>query len=232
MQREIVVGAAYERVLEIETALGRGTAFTITEGGTQYVVTAKHLLPPGDPEPRVALSNRHILEQFGAPLQHDCKLLSVEPSRADVAVAPLTAPITADLPLIASTHGMAFSQTIWFLGFPYGIGMQMALATPTSRLAFVKRGIISASEWVDDVHVLYLDGLNNPGFSGGPVVGYHHATGAMHVFGVVSGYRTEQQPVYVGTHEIGTAQANTGIVIATWIDHVTDAIKASVAQDP
>ncbi len=164
MQREIVVGAAYERVLEIETALGRGTAFTITEGGAQYVVTAKHLLPPGDLEPRVALSNRHILEQFGVPLQHD-----------------------------------------W--------------------------GIISASEWVDDVHVLYLDGLNNPGFSGGPVVGYHHATGAMHVFGVVSGYRTEQQPVYVGTHEIGTAQANTGIVIATWIDHVTDAIKASVAQD-
>jgi Trypsin-like peptidase domain len=222
---ELVVSEAYERVLEIETALGSGTAFTISEGGAQYLVTAKHLLPEGDLHPTVKLSNRFIAEQLGGPVEHRCELLPITPDRADVAVAPLPSPLTPDLTLEARTDGLVFSQTVWFLGFPYGLAMEMDRAG--GRLAFVKRGIISAAAWVEDVHVLYLDGLNNPGFSGGPVVGYHQQSQTMCVFGVVSGYRFEHQPVFVGTQEVGTAQANTGIVIATWVDHVTDAIRAA-----
>lgn len=69
--------------------------------------------------------------------------------------------------------------------------------------------------------------MNNPGFSGGPVVfdrdGAHLRP---QVCGVIAGYRTELQPVYQGATPITAvaAAANTGIIIATDIRHVTDAI--------
>jgi hypothetical protein len=47
---------------------------------------------------------------------------------------------------------------------------------------------------------------------------------------VVSGYRTERQPVYVGAEQLEqfSATANTGIVIATGIHHVVEAIERSI----
>ena len=46
--------------------------------------------------------------------------------------------------------------------------------------------------------------------------------------GVISGYRTEKQPVYAGSIVLSdlTAVANTGIVVASSIQHVTHAINA------
>lgn len=229
---EFVKSEAYERVLELTTDLGAGTAFTITDEGTQYLVTARHLLPESETTPTVRLANRFIIASQGGPVSLELPLLPVEPDGADVAVAPLPEPLTPDLSLVASPDGMVMSQQVYFLGFPFGLALQLRAGDDTQRSAFVKQAIISAGARIDGVQVLYLDGLNNPGFSGGPVVGRHFQTGATHVFGVISGYRQEHQPVYVGTEKLDdvSAPANTGIVVATQINHATDAIERAKAS--
>jgi hypothetical protein len=99
-ERVLVTAEAYERVLEIETDIGIGTAFTIDEGGRQFAVTAKHLFAPTETRPRAALANR-----FGkTELQLD--LIEVSPESADVAVAPLDPPLTPALDLPASAVGL------------------------------------------------------------------------------------------------------------------------------
>jgi hypothetical protein len=138
---------------------------------------------------------------------------------------------TGFLPLPPTIDGLAWSQQIFFLGYPYGLATQIKGSDPGDRIAFVKSGIWSATATVDGVDLIYIDGHNNPGFSGGPVIGFKPGATEAQVFGVISGYRLEHQPLYAGTTEISeiTAVANSGIVIATSINHVLHALNAASA---
>jgi hypothetical protein len=65
------------------------------------------------------------------------------------------------------------TQEVCFLGFPYG--SFYTRGEPINRgflLALVKRAIGSSMPFNgrDEVMVCYLDGINNPGFSGGSAV--------------------------------------------------------------
>ncbi len=55
-------------------------------------------------------------------------------------------------------------QQVWFLGYPYGLGSHF----PNGEFPFIKRGTMSAIDSTNPhAVVLYVDGFNNPGFSGG-----------------------------------------------------------------
>lgn len=61
------------------------------------------------------------------------------------------------------------------------------------EIPFLKSGIVSALDDRDpEAGILYLDGQNNPGFSGGPIVFWHSASRGFRVAGVVRGYRNER----------------------------------------
>jgi hypothetical protein len=62
----------------------------------------------------------------------------------------------------------------------------------TTQLPFVKKAIISAYDVVNGINIWYLDGINNPGFSGGPVVFNRHGSTDWHVAAVVSAYRSSR----------------------------------------
>jgi hypothetical protein len=88
---------------------------------------------------------------------------------------------------------MVLGQDVYFVGFPYA---DPALATSTGAaetIGFVRKAIWSAQEKKDNYTRFYLDGRNNSGFSGGPVVylqqgkpGYDFKVAA-----VISGYRPD-----------------------------------------
>src|SRR6202022_2696173 len=67
---------------------------------------------------------------------------------------------------VAAVHkgaGAALGQQIWFLGYPWGMGSRLM----NGEIPFVKRGTMSAADHSNpDAVVLYIDGFNNPGFSG------------------------------------------------------------------
>jgi hypothetical protein len=98
----------------------------------------------------------------------------------------------------------------------------------------VKRATLSAIQPEEDVTILYLDGFNNPGFSGGPVVFYPPGSNMLHVAGVISGYRID--PLEVVDEERpdwrAVVEANSGIIVAHGIGHATEAIDAHRGSRP
>ena len=212
----LVPSNVYERVLRLDSPTGVSSAFTIEREGTQYLITARHCLPP-DEVVDVRLSIK------GHSFEQRLRRVPVEPP-ADVAVLRLRHPLTATLPVVPCFDGCLLSQDIFFLGYPYGMSVH-AKGLPT--YAFVKKGVLAATGHTPDgVHVLYLDAIDNPGFSGGPVVFTNIETDEFHLAGVVSGYRSESLVVHDDKDVPTTLEVdvNTGIVLAHDIVHAVEAI--------
>lgn len=70
-----------------------------------------------------------------------------------------------------------------------------------------------------------LDGHNNLGFSGGPVVWKDPGAQEWNVAAVISGYRHVDEPVYIGTEATPlTYRHNTGIIVSHGVEAVFDLI--------
>lgn len=213
------------RVLLLRTTKGGlGTGFTIEINDRQYLITARHVLPDPDGPNRISLEGPAHVDA----IQFD-PLPGIHPG-ADIAVCPVEGRLTRDLAVDPSMHGMAYGQDAYFLGYPYGIG----LGDEQPEAAFVKKCILSASTHTPDgLHLLYLDGHNNPGFSGGPVIFYKGADRYQpQIAAIVSGYRIDRAPVEVDGEVDPSVlvQANSGIVIATDIRHAVEAIDPGHVQ--
>ena len=220
------------RVLRIKTAASSGSAFTIEVDGKQYLITARHLLKGFGSEGEIELWIEGRWSKAGAR--------AIYPSReaVDIAALDLGRPVTVAFPLEASSGGLALGQQVYFLGYPDGLGSSVSAPVPPGfgEIPFLKSGIVSALDDRDpEALVLYLDGQNNPGFSGGPIVFWHSASGSFRVAGVVRGYRNEALPV-LKKKKLGDPDAqayndlytrgNSGIVIGYDIKHIVDAIRA------
>ena len=69
---------------------------------------------------------------------------------------------------------------------------------------------------------------NDPGFSGGPVVYSSPNQHDFKVAAVVSGFRFENEPIYVGNQQTSLAyRYNTGIIVSCGIRHAVELISAN-----
>ncbi|HTG32013.1 MAG TPA: serine protease [Thermoanaerobaculia bacterium] len=221
------------RLLRIRTATSTGSAFTIEVGGKQYLITARHLLTGFGSEGEIEL-------WIGGKWSRN-RARAIYPSReaVDIAALDLGRAVTVTFPLEPSSGGLALGQQVYFLGFPDGLGTSGVTPVPPGfgEIPFLKSGIVSAVDDRDpEASILYLDGQNNPGFSGGPIVFWHSASRGFRVAGVVRGYRNEALPVLrqkdLGNPEARAyndlyTRANSGIVIGYDIRHIVNAIRAS-----
>lgn len=221
------------RLLRIRTPVGTGSAFTIEVDGRQYVVTARHNLRGFGPQGEIELWREGAWSRLRGR--------AIYPARetVDIAALDLGRSVTVTFPLVASAGGLTLGQQVYFLGYPHGLGSAIAAPVPPGfgEIPFLKSGIVSAMDDRDPAaSLLYLDGHNNPGFSGGPIVFWHAETRAFRVAGVVGGYRNEAWPV-IKKRDLGRAdapayddlyaRANSGIVVGYDIRHIVDAIRAS-----
>jgi len=127
----------YQRVVRLVTPDGSGgTAFTLDQGEVQYLVTAEHLVAAHPAGVSVAPIGNGWEQQF------ELVRLPGVTGGSDIAVFRLDAPITPRLPVEASFAQIVYTQDVYFLGFPYGLGLQRA---NIPLLPFVKKGILSAS---------------------------------------------------------------------------------------
>ncbi len=227
------------RVLKIRTPTATGSAFTIEVDGRQYLITARHLLAGFGSEGDIdlwiegrwsRLRGRAIYPASGA---------------VDAAALDLGRPVTVTFPLEPSAGGLTLGQQVYFLGYPYGLGTAGASAPIPpgfGEIPFLKSGIVSALDDRDpEANLLYLDGQNNPGFSGGPIVFWHAESRRFRVAGVVRGYRNEALPVLkrknlddptAPAHNDLYTRANSGIVIGSDIRHVVEAIRRAAREGP
>jgi hypothetical protein len=236
------------RVLKIRAGNKIGSAFTIDVDGRQYLVTAKHMVS--------TLKERDTVDVWISdkwnPLQMD-----IFSCRGSVDIAVLIPPqkLTVSFPLEPTIIGMQFAQDVYFAGFPFGVYSTDAKNLSLSPFPFLRKGLISAQmKDPNGEMAIYLDGHNNPGFSGGPIVFRdlsQNNTWVFKVVGVVSGYQPELTPVLkpvkikpnddlskVDGWRIKTVDGqkvryedtdqmvstNTGIVVGYGIDHAVDLI--------
>jgi S1-C subfamily serine protease len=221
------------RVLKLRTPASTGSAFTIEVDGKQYLITARHLLNGYGSEGEIELWTGGRWSKVRARILY--------PSRevVDIAALDLGRPVTVTFPLEPSSGGLTLGQQVYFLGYPYGLGTSTSAPAPPGfgELPFLKSGIVSAMDDRDpEAGILYLDGQNNPGFSGGPIVFWHAASRGFRVAGVVRGYRNEALPVLkrqnlddpgARAYNDLYTRSNSGIVIGYDIRPIVEAIRAA-----
>jgi len=192
------------RVVQIGWQNSTGSGFTVEHCGRQYLLTAKHVIDGFvGGELNIFDGSDFVPKNFE---------LVGHSSDKDIAVLAHESQLTVTFPMPVSDKGMSLGQSAYFLGFPYGYSYVLK---QNGALPLVKSATVSAFN-VDGR--LVLDGHNNPGFSGGPVVFIPNGrqTGQFSVAGIVTSYPTYNEKVY---DEKGHAtnfhiRINPGIVFA------------------
>lgn len=180
----------------IQTSNGAtGTAFTIDVDGRQYLITAKHLVDSITDGAQATINIRK--RDSWSTL-----LVTVFKCNDPIDVAVLVPPtqVTLNYPLESNHAGLTVGGDVYFVGFPFG--KQHAITYPTMSGVFgiVKRAIVAQLDYLPALQTqrIMLDGINNEGFSGSPVVfrdfslpGY-----VFKVAGVIVAYEAQTVPVY------------------------------------
>ena len=223
------------RVFPIRIGKDEGTCFVIDIDQRQYIITARHLAK--------GMGERAGIQLFINEQWLTLQAKPIWPSTASTDIVALAANrIIAPRMEIAIGSGSIFAgQDVYFLGYPFGLATQFDKPSP-ARFPFIKKAILSAIDSRSGSgNLLYLDGVNNPGFSGGPVIFANYSSGdRLQIAGVISGYRNnpiEVRSVEIpesnaksattpGTRTVSYVLENTGIVVAYSISEIENAIRA------
>jgi hypothetical protein len=211
-----------------------GTAFTIDVDSQQYLVTVDHLIPTGCGECSIDIWRDNAWMSLTGK--------AIRPHSSDVAAVAifLTERLSPESTAWSKVDELQLAQQMDFIGFPFGLRTAENTGAEISEIPFVKTGILSAIDSRNpQAVILYVDGHNNPGFSGGPVVFYPQGESEPRIAGVLIGYRWDALPV-VKREDLRDPGAesfkdlytrgNSGIVVAFSIEHLVDAIRKSTSD--
>lgn len=213
----------YHRVFQVKIGESTGTCFTVDIEGKQYIITARHVIDGWNPGEDIQIFHEKKWKSIDLSLVGRCE--------GEIDIAVLSAPIQLspkfDLP--ASAGGIIWGQDVYFLGFPYGWYGDIGEMNRHFPMPFVKKAILSCTFMQDDgVQHFFLDGHNNPGFSGGPVVFKKPNKNEFKVASVISGYRYTNEPIFAGEEKVPLAyRYNTGVIISYGIKHAVDLIESN-----
>jgi hypothetical protein len=192
-----VTANVFERVLNVRVNAGTpregtATAFTIDVDGREYLITAKHVVAGLKDDDKIDIYQNDAWTSFPVKIFR-CD----DPIDIAVLVPPFQLTVNFDLPF--DRTNFFFGQEAYFLGFPYGIQSPGKGVNGPYPLAIIKRGTISGTHPIDPskkAAMILLDGYNNPGFSGGPIVyrDLNQSTVVLKLLGVVSGFIPEVVP--------------------------------------
>ena len=202
-----------QRTFRIGYRGSAGTCFTIDVGGKRYLITAKHVVDGIQDDETVDISHN----KDWLPIR--VRLVGHGAGDIDVTVLAPQMMFGAAHSLKHSTAGVVLGEDIYFLGFPYGLSMEVKTDLNAGfPLPLVKKAAVSALG-LEDGPIL-LDGHNNVGFSGGPVA-RRGTREEQTVIGVVLGFRYDRHKVLDehGNETSNTYDTNTGIIIAHDIRH-------------
>ena len=230
------------RVFPLRIGSWFGTGFTIEIDHRQYIVTAKHILA-GDLPIETA---KHILARDlpGAiEVQLDewttvsVKLVGMGRDKQDVLVLATNRQISEVFPVDEGTDELMLGQSVRFLGYFTGVQTSPLPGYKNRGAPLVMSGIVSGFHFSDDNNgssSVWVDGHNNKGFSGGPVV-FQPARALTRdecrwkIAGVISGY--VEAPVEVrsvtGGATAAVAISNAGLLRAIPMRIVRELIDAN-----
>ena len=204
------------RVFPVRIANHGGTGFTIEIDKKQYIVTAKHILAGGLP----STIDVQIDDWITVPV----KLVGMGREAEDVVVLATNRQISEVFPLDEGSDELLLGQSVRFLGFFPRVKTSPLPGFKKRGAPLVMSGIVSGFNFGSDndgTSSIWVDGHNNRGFSGGPVV--FQPTQARtrkecrwKIAGVISGYVNEPVEVrsVTGAATAAVAISNAGLLRA------------------
>lgn len=209
------------RVFKLMSNNQTGTMFTVEVDNKQYLITAKHLVEDINNQTQAKIYLDNGWKDINLTLLEHC------PNDIDISVLITDKQLTpSGLPCEPTSVGIILGQDVYFLGFPYDITPKGGTFNNGYPCPFIKKAILSSIFKENDKEIVFLDGHNNPGFSGGPIVYKVHNQTSFQICGVISGYRAQNQPTYIsGSPTNIYFQENTGIILGYGINQAIKVIQ-------
>lgn len=235
----ITLSHCFRRTLLVETPNGgQASAFVLTRGSSEWLVTAGHVANRwNDGSIVVRDQNGELLTGLGK------RLPQLSQSHKDVAVFRFSGD-HPDFgpPLRAQLSEPALAQDAYFMGFPsLGLGPRLTYADP--NVPFIKSAIVAGrGKDQEETEVWLLDGTIIPGFSGGPVVTCVDESNGYRALAVVSAYvplRDDCDPEnkapetpFDDCEPRPLSKPSSGLAVAFHIQHALSAIDQKLGCSP
>ena len=181
----------YDRVLMVRIGTTYGTAFALDVDGRQYIVTAKHVVA------ELGTEGTLLIDKSDMWVPVPVKVFRCD-DPVDIAVLVPPRQLTVTYPLEATMQGVRYGQDMYFAGFPYGLHTNAPALNGGYPVAFVKKAVMSGEISEAGASEILLEGYNNPGFSGGPLVyrDLDRTASVYKVAGVIKGFRADIAPIF------------------------------------
>lgn len=224
LAQNLITNEIISRVVNIKYENKRASGFIIEQNSKSYIITAKHLF--GEKFNHKSNVVVQILQDSVWKYLGGKVLVHTNP-QIDIALIETQIKISTPNQFELSTDNALYGDQGYFLGFPYDFKMDDKNGFNAGfPIPFIKNVIISAIINQNGATVLYLDGHNNPGFSGGPVVFKNRTGKSKHkwnIIGVISAYYAQENIINTIDGPLKYTE-NSGIVVAYGIDHVFEII--------
>ena len=165
LDRGLVTTNVLLRVFPLRIGSQVGTGFTMEIDNRQYLVTAKHFLEEELPS--------SIDVQFDEWITVPVELVGMGRGKQDVMVFAADRKLSEVFPVDQGIEGLTIGQSVRFLGYFPRVQTSPLPGYKNRGAPLVMSGVVSGFQFNDDVGAgssIWVDGHNNKGFSGGPVV--------------------------------------------------------------
>lgn len=151
------------RIFHIRFGSASGTAFAIDRNDRQYLITARHVVQGITSGSHIDIFHERQWKTI------EVTVVGVGSGQIDVTVLACPVRLAPPYPLRASSAGILYGQSVFFLGYPFGWDGGGERINRDFPIPFVKAGVMSSMS-PDEPKRIYIDAHGNKGFSGGPVV--------------------------------------------------------------
>jgi S1-C subfamily serine protease len=209
----------FETTLRLNYNNSKGTCFIINHKSSQYLVTERHIFQDvnNDTEVIISVEGAFINKTLTA------RILFHDIEGVDVAILEIEKLYRGEVLKLNPSSDFLIGQESIFLGFP--LYEFLFSSTSIGKTALVKKAIVSGRLLEDNLIRILLDGHNNPGFSGGPIVSHNGRVNEQFIIGVVSGYYNQKNidKFIIDDKEIEIiTNANSGIIITYPCEYIID----------
>ena len=206
-----------------------GTSFVISDKEQNYVVTAKHLfgdIDNGDFIKFQVEQNSIWKEAYGY-------IFFDTIAKSDIVLIKSINIRNINSPFSLKPINILLGDEGFFIGFPYG-----RRSIPKDQefqgfpIPLVKKAGFSGLTSINNSTIIYLDGHNNPGFSGGPVLFTDRVKGGdnkLHLIGVISAYVSQENEVNSSMGKLNYIE-NSGIIVSYGVSHILNILEQIETQ--
>lgn len=208
-----------DQVYLIQSDTLSGTCFAVDYNNEEYLVTARHIFR------RLIKSDTSVFIKLyvkGRISDYTAKFYTHKNPSIDIAVLKLNDKINKKESYPLTGH-IVIGQDVYFLGYPTFGGHIFYTQSHSEIFPFIKRAIVSASVNINDTtSIMFLDGQNNPGFSGGPIMYYDYFDNKHKIIGIISGYYLQEANLDTTSYKY---YENSGIIKGYYIKQAVEIIE-------